>query len=191
MVWRITFFVVWEMKMQVNKMKYARIERERRFLLWELPDGLEERPYTHVTDHYLPDTRLRLRRMTDEMDNIVALKLTQKFGETAVPTQHTTITNIYLNEAEYQTLAQLGGDLLTKRRYRYSSGNQTFSVDVFEGQLSGLILAEIEAQTDEQLQTVSLPAWAVAEVTNDNFFTGGNLVTVTLAQLQAELAKHG
>ena len=176
--------------MQVNKMKYARIERERRFLLWELPDGLEERPYTHITDHYLPHTRLRLRRVADEADNIVALKLTQKIGETAVPTQHTTITNIYLNEAEYQTLAQLGGKRLEKRRYRYSSSGHTFSVDVFDGLLSGLILAEIEAQTDEQLQAVSLPAWAVAEVSNDIFFTGGNLVTVTLAQLQAELARY-
>jgi CYTH domain-containing protein len=177
--------------MKVNTMKYARIERERRFLLREMPDGLLERPYTLITDHYLPHTRLRLRRMTSEMGEVAALKLTQKFGETAVPTQHTTITNIYLNEVEYQILVQLGGDLLTKRRYRFASGKNTFSIDLFVGPLSGLILAEIEAQSDEQLQNVPIPTWVIAEVTNDIFFTGGNLVAITPNQLQAELAKYG
>lgn len=177
--------------MNVNKMKYARIERERRFLLGEPPEGLVARPYTLITDHYLPNTRLRLRRMTNEVGEVIALKLTQKFGETAVPTQHTTITNIYLNETEYQRLAQLGGDLLTKRRYRHASSEHTFSIDVFDGPLNGLILAEIEAQTDEHLQSIQLPDWAVAEVTNSAFFTGGNLAVVTCGQLRAELAKYG
>lgn len=176
--------------MEVNKMKYARIERERRFLLRALPDGLAARPFTHITDHYLPHTHLRLRRMTDETGAVVALKLTQKFGETAVPAQHTTITNIYLTETEYQLLAQLGGNLLIKRRYRYPNGEHTFSIDVFDGPLNGLILAEIEAQTDEQLQAVPLPDWAVAEVTDVVFFTGGNLVVLTPGQLWAELAEY-
>ncbi len=175
-------------------MKYARIERERRFLLRKLPDGLAERPYTLITDHYLPYTRLRLRCMTDETGIVVALKLTQKFGETdfdRLSPQHTTITNIYLNETEYQLLTQLGGDQLTKRRYRLPSGEHTFSIDVFDGSLNGLILAEIEAQTDEHLQSVPLPAGAVAEVTDEVFFTGGNLVTITADQLRAGLAKYG
>lgn len=180
-----------------SKMKYAQIERERRFLLRELPAGLAIRPYTHITDHYLPYTRLRLRRMTDEVGAEVALKLTQKFGETDFDKlshqsgTHTIITNIYLNETEYQTLAPLGGKRLEKRRYRYMSGEHTFSIDIFDGVLSGLILAEIEALSDEQLQNISMPPWAVAEVTDDIFFTGGNLVAITPEQLKDEMTKYG
>jgi hypothetical protein len=182
--------------MKVNKMKYAQIERERRFLLQDLPAGLAQRPFTHITDHYLPHTRLRLRRMTDETGAIVALKLTQKFRETGFdklsdqPGSQTIITNFYLNGTEYQTLAQLGGNSLTKRRYRLPSGSHKFSIDVFEGDLAGLVLAEIEALTDEELAHVPQPEWAVAEVTGDVFFTGGNLVTTTPAQLRAKLATY-
>lgn len=182
--------------MKVNKMKYAQIERERRFLLQDLPDGLAQRPFTHITDHYLPHTRLRLRRMTDETGAVVALKLTQKFRETGFdtlshqPGTQTIITNFYLNETEYQTLAQLGGNILTKRRYRLPSDSHTFSIDVFEGDLAGLVLAEIEALSDEELAHVPQPDWTVAEVTDDVFFIGGNLVTTTLTQLRAKLAEY-
>ncbi len=177
--------------MTTNKMKYARIERERRFLLHKLPDGLTERPFTLITDYYLPHTRLRLRRMTDESGAVTALKLTQKFSPTAVPTTHTTITNTYLNQTEYKLLSQLGGHILIKRRYRFPNAGYTFSIDLFDGDLAGLIVAEIEAKTDADLEAVPLPAWAVVEITEEIFFTGGNLATATPAQLQAKLTAYG
>lgn len=183
--------------MLVNKMKYAQIERERRFLLQGVPDGLPvDSPFIHIADYYLPHTRLRLRQVTDEEGAVIALKLTQKFLNSGFDKLsqregvQTIITNFYLNETEYNTLAQLGGNILTKRRYRLPSGGRTFSIDVFENSLTGLVLAEIEALTDEELANIPLPNWATAEVTNEIFFTGGNLVKITPDQLQAELAKY-
>jgi hypothetical protein len=45
-------------------MKYAVIERERRFLLSRLPDHLDPSVgFRRITDVYIPGTRLRLRHV--------------------------------------------------------------------------------------------------------------------------------
>ncbi len=44
--------------------KYACLEVEARYLLTRVPDGLLNQPKGwHITDHYFPETRLRLRHM--------------------------------------------------------------------------------------------------------------------------------
>ncbi len=157
-------------------MKYARIERERRYLLAQLPPGLTpDSPHTRIIDRYIPGTRLRLRRMEDETGKVTALKLTQKYDPPVGTGLETIITNLYLNETEFQTLACLEGPTLHKRRYPYPFNGRTYVIDVFEGPLNGLILCELEL--DEQTAAQPIPPFAVCEVTDDPTFTGGHLVT--------------
>ena len=160
-------------------MKYARIERERRYLLAQLPPGLTpDSPHTRIIDRYIPGTRLRLRRMEDVTVNVTALKLTQKYDPPTGTGLETIITNLYLNETEFQTLACLEGPTIHKRRYPYPFAGRNFNIDVFEGSLDGLILGEIEF--DELAGShIELPPFATREVTDDPFFTGGHLVTLT------------
>ncbi|MCB9136532.1 MAG: hypothetical protein H6636_13990 [Anaerolineales bacterium] len=159
-------------------MKYARIEREHRYLLTQLPPGLTPNsPHTRIIDRYIPGTRLRLRRMEDPDGNVTALKLTQKYNPPTGTGLETIITNIYLNEAEFQFLACLEGPTLRKRRYPYPYQGKTYSIDVFEGTLHGLILCELEF--DEQTPAhLEIPPFAAREVTHDPTFTGGHLVTL-------------
>lgn len=56
--------------------KYARIERERRFLLDRFPSADVVR-IRHITDRYIDGTCLRLREQTDDSGPAV-FKLTQK-----------------------------------------------------------------------------------------------------------------
>jgi hypothetical protein len=56
--------------------KYARIERERRFLLDRFPSADVMR-IRHITDRYLDGTLLRLREQTDDAGPAI-FKLTQK-----------------------------------------------------------------------------------------------------------------
>ena len=158
-------------------MKYARIERERRFLLDAPPDDLGARSFQRIIDRYISDTRLRLRRIEDASGAVVALKLGQKYGAPGSASYRTVITNFYLNEEEYRILALLGACTLTKRRYRYEHDGHPFGIDIFEGALSGLILAEAEAETDEHLRRLEAPPFAMTEVTDDLLFTGGVLAT--------------
>ena len=56
--------------------KYARIERERQFLVDRFPSGDIVRT-RHITDRYIDGTLLRLREQTDEGGEAI-FKLTQK-----------------------------------------------------------------------------------------------------------------
>ena len=59
--------------------KYARVERERRFLLPVVPSGEPVRRVL-IEDRYVRGTRLRIRRMTDldTAEGAVTYKFTQK-----------------------------------------------------------------------------------------------------------------
>lgn len=167
-------------------MKYARTETERRFLLGRPPEDLPA-AYRRIRDWYLDGTRMRLRRIEDPRGAVVQLKLGQKYGAGL----STAMTNIYLNPAEYELLRTLGGRPIVKRRYAYACDGRIYSVDVFESQLAGLVLAEIEFADAHAADRLPLPAFALADVTEVPFFTGGALADATAEQLARELARRG
>lgn len=167
--------------------KYARIERERRFLLGELPEGLTRASHhVQITDNYITNTRLRLRRMRVPETRERIWKLTQKFAPAPADFSHTVITNIYLSPAEYEVLSVFEGNELRKNRYPFEYAGRALAIDVFLGALWGLILAEAEFETDEEMRDFELPAFALAEVTNDEMFTGAGLVGMSFDEIHAE-----
>ncbi len=171
-----------------NMLKYARIEEERRFLIQQLPEDFPENaPYVRIIDQYIPDTRLRLRRMVSQDGETVALKLAQKYQSPELESHQAMITNIYLNEAEYKLLNELGGLQLTKRRYPYHYRKQAYSIDIFEGRLSGLITAEIEGNSEIEITRLPVPDFVQREITDEAFFSGANLVNLDQAEFQAWL----
>jgi hypothetical protein len=170
--------------------KYARPERERRFLLARLPSG-EPTRRVRIEDHYLIGTRLRLRRMTvlDDEGGGGAGQVTFKLGQ-KVPAPDGSpglITNVYLSEAEYSALAGVPANALRKVRASYPP----FGVDVFEGPLEGLILAEVEFETEAEQRAFRPIIETVAEVTTDQRLTGGRLVVTSAAELRAILRDYG
>lgn len=169
--------------------KYSCIELERRFLVRALPAEVASGASSwEIFDRYLPGTRLRLRRMESSDGLKVVRKLTQKYSEAGAPAVETTITNLYLTEAEYQALETLGGKLIRKHRYTVDYEGRHYSVDVFDDHLRGLILAEAEAETSDALAELDLPPFFEMDVTADPFFTGGALCTVSADQLRQHLA---
>lgn len=172
--------------------KYARVEAERRFLLKALPGDLAPgAAFLRIFDHYLPDTRLRLRRIETPQGEPLVYKFTQKFHSPGQPPQQTKITNLYLQADEYRLLSGLGGLPLVKRRYDYQHAGVNYSLDVFEAALSGLLLAELEAHGVEvgDFFRLPAPAFAVREVTADPAFYGGALAALSreaFLQRQAE-----
>jgi CYTH domain-containing protein len=171
---------------RVRAGKYARIERERRFLLAAAPtDGVTRRRL--ITDRYILGTRLRLRRVRDLDTGICELKFTQKLPASEPGHVQGLITNTYLSEAEYELLATLPAAVLAKTRLSIPQ----MAVDVFEAQLEGLVLAEAEFDTDEEARAFRPPLAPVAEVTDDIRFTGGSLVRASRADLAGWLADYG
>jgi CYTH domain-containing protein len=167
--------------------KYARVERERRFLLASAPLPAAVTASRRITDRYLPGTRLRLRRAEDRSSGACEFKLTQKVPATRPGHIQGLITNTYLSPTEYELLAGLPAVTLSKTRMSVPP----LGIDVFDPPLHGLILAEAEFTTDEAARTFLPPSESVAEVTNDTRFTGGTLVHAQRDDLLAWLAEYG
>ncbi len=170
--------------------KYARVERERRFLLRELPAGLKlSDAHTQITDNYITGTRLRLRKVRVPETNEWTLKLTQKHAPAPPDFSRTLITNIYLNQYEYEVLSVFEGNELRKNRYPYEHEGRKYSIDVFLGDLRGLILTETDFETDAEMDNFTPPPFAHADVTRDETFTGARLVELTADDLRGELKR--
>lgn len=174
-----------------TRSKDERTLRERRFLLREIPPGLSlTDEHAQITDNYITGTRLRLRRSRWVATNEWTLKLTQKHAPAPPDFSRTLITSIFLNEAEYETLSVFEGDELRKNRYPFAHENHIYSVDVFLGDLRGLILAEIEFDTDEAMEVFIMPSFAVCEVTRDARFTGASLARLRMDELRDIINVH-
>jgi CYTH domain-containing protein len=176
----------------VPESKYARIERERRYLLQDLPEGLSRADHhLQITDNYISGTRLRLRKVRDPQTNKWVVKFTQKFAPDTDDLSRTTITNTYLNPIEADTLAIFEANEIRKNRYHFEFEGRQFSVDMFLGDLFGLVLAEVSFDNDDELENFSPPPFALAEVTNNELFSGGRLSQLSFADLKDELIRMG
>ena len=172
--------------------KYACVERERRYLLPDLPEGLTRADYhLQITDNYITGTRLRIRKVRDPRTNKWVVKFTQKFAVNPEDLSRTMITNIYLNATEAEMLAIFEANEIRKNRYPFEFGGRQFSVDMFLGDLFGLVLAEISFETEEELDSFSKPAFALAEVTNNEIFSGGKLSQLNFADVRKEIERSG
>lgn len=171
--------------------KYAKVERERRYLLQDLPEGMTRAsPHVQITDNYLTGTRLRLRKVRNPQTNKWTVKLTQKFAPDPEDFSRTLITNIYLNALEAETLAVFdAANEIRKNRYPFEFAGRKFSVDMFLGDLFGLVLAEVSFETDEELDGFPRPPFAIADVTGSELFTGGRLCELTFAEIREEIIR--
>lgn len=151
------------------------MEYERRFLVDVNADWRRcVRPCSKLLcDRYLECGRLRLRRIEDSDTGRIALKLTKKYDSGSASAQP--IVSIWLSAAEHDALRALPGFELRKRRYYDEGAGAVFGIDVFEGELEGLILCEAEVDSAAARGQLAIPGYALHEVTEDPFFTGGSL----------------
>jgi CYTH domain-containing protein len=172
----------------VPESKYARLEQKRRYLLGDLPGDLTRAgEHVQITDNYITGTRLRLRKVRDPRTNKWTVKFTQKFAPNPADFSRTVITNTYLNASEYEVLSVFEANEIRKNRYQLEFEGRIFSVDMFLGELFGLVLAAVSFDTDAELDGFPLPAFALAEVTNNEMFTGGKLCQLTFDDIRSEI----
>jgi hypothetical protein len=156
--------------------RYAAREYERRWLLRNLPPELDpSRPAGLITDHYIDNTRLRLREQRDLGSGRCIRKLGQKFPERDGQLDVIVITNIYLNEAEYRTFLALPARRIVKHTWALDHNGRRYVIDAFRESLEGLILAECEYATEPDMRAAPAPRFDGVEVTSMPEFTGGEL----------------
>jgi CYTH domain-containing protein len=170
--------------------KYSKFENERRFLVSPDADwkSFIEPYYKTLKDKYIKNSRFRLRVMEDSDSERVIIKLTKKY-ESDSPF-YRLISSTVLSPEEYELFNTLDGDSLKKTRHYHNFNGQMFAIDVFEGELDGLILCEAEALSFEDLTAIEFPEYAKYEVTEDAFFDGGNLCVTTQSELKSKLSNY-
>ena len=167
--------------------KYSEGEYERRFLLRHLPFGAVEP--RRIRDYYLTGTRLRLRLVENPDGELLERVLGHKrrvVDDDATAIMH---TSLYLDSGEFEALTALPGRSLTKVRWAVDLDGQVASVDVFEGELLGLVMLEVDLKSAIRLTGFSPPAWAGPEVTHDEAFTGGALSMLLPADLDQAVTR--
>ena len=134
------------------------MEIERKYLIDEIPFDLKDYSCKVIEQGYLnTDPVVRVRRSNDKYI------LTYKGSGLMVREEY----NLPLNEEAYRHLIQkIDGRLIQKRRYLIPlAPKYTIELDVFEGDLAPLLLAEVEFETEEEANNFTPPEWFGEDVT--------------------------
>ncbi len=146
------------------------VEVERKFLVPDPPDLAATRA-DEIEQGYLAigeDAEVRVRRKGER------LVLTAKRGS-GLSRQE---AEIELDRERFDGLWPLTeGRRLHKRRHVVPHGDLKVEVDVYEGDLSGLVVAEIEFSSEEEAREFDPPEWLGEEVTGDHRYLNETLAT--------------
>lgn len=123
----------------------------------------------------MSDRSLRVRIHGDKR-----ARLTIKIGKSAL-VRNEYEYDIPLHDAR-EMLTQAVGIVIEKRRYRVPYKGFTWEVDVYEGALKGLVVAEVEMK--RETDRPALPDWIGREVTGDRRYSNQALATEGLLESQ-------
>lgn len=134
------------------------MEIERKYLVKQIPGNLGSFPCHIIEQGYLSTSPvIRIRKDND------LFELTYKSGGLMAREE----VNLPLDQASYtHLLGKIDGRLIRKRRYMIPlSGSLTAEVDIFEGSLAPLVLAEVEFPDEKLAMSFSPPDWFGEDVT--------------------------
>ena len=145
------------------------MEIERKFTLKRLPKNLSQYECKVIEQGYLcksPTVRIR------KSNNDYILTYKSKYG---IDTSGTDVlmsneVEVPLDQAGYEHLkTKIDDKIVEKRRYIIPLENGLkVELDIFEGYLKGLILAEVEFPTKEEAEAFVMPDWFDQDVSADS-----------------------
>lgn len=137
-------------------------EIERKFLVKSEAFKIEASTSTSISQGFLNADKARTVRvrLTDDKAFLTIKGETSRSGMSRLEWE----TEIPVEDAKtLLTLCEPG--VIEKRRYYIQHGEHTFEVDEFYGENQGLIIAEVELQTEQDV--IERPDWLGSEVTGE------------------------
>lgn len=133
------------------------MEIERKYLISTLPTDLQQYPTRKIEQGYLCTSPvIRIRQDND------LFELTYKSKGLMIREEH----NLPLTKEAYLHLRQkVDGNIITKTRYMIPYEQYTIELDIFEGTLAPLQLAEVEFPSEEAALAFIPPEWFGEDVT--------------------------
>lgn len=151
----------------------SEIEIEKTFLAKYLPANLNKYESVDILDVYVPkkvkNADIRIRKKND------IYTITKKI---LVPDQNagTKIEeNIIITGEEFKALAKSESNKLRKKRYYYPYKGNIAEIDIFTGNLKGLVLIDFEFKNHEEMNKFIIPDFCLADVTEEIDIAGGVL----------------
>ena len=161
------------------------IEREKTFLAKYIPQDVLTCESKDIIDIYIPKNQthshLRIRKSGDVCE--ITKKVQVEKDDASTQKEFT----IPLTKEEYEALSVLPGKRVEKRRYYYPYNGKTIEFDVFLGDLSGLVLVDVEFDTAEEKTAFDMPDFCLADITQEEFIAGGMLCGKTYEDISAQL----
>ncbi len=155
----------------------------------ELMPKLKGVSFKEMLDIYIPSSskhpNLRIRKSGDRYE--MTKKQPVKEGDSS----HQLEMTIPLTQDEFLELSGLKGKRVSKNRFLYNEGGYTYEVDVFQEDLIGLVLVDIEFKSNEEKSRFTPPAWAIADVTQEEFVAGGMLCGKNYGDIRKKLDGFG
>lgn len=143
-------------------------EIERKFTLVSLPEDLESYDSYDIEQAYLSNSpTVRIRKGGSKFT------LTYKSGKGM---DHAEYNLPLTEEAYYHLLEKHDGNVITKRRYKIPYNGLTIELDIFSGDLEGLIFAEVEFESVEEANAFVMPSWFKEDVTDDPHYRNSFMV---------------
>ncbi len=145
-------------------------EIERKFLVKEMPPGIERCTASEITQGYLAvtedETEIRIRRKGDRYYETVKSGRGLKREEIEVEISR---------EAFEALWPCTEGMRVEKTRCEIPCGEHVIELDVYSGALQGLLIAEVEFKSVEESARFVPPDWLGREITEDSRYKNRNL----------------
>jgi CYTH domain-containing protein len=163
------------------------IEREKTYLAKYLPDlsGCESK---EMVDTYLPENALHpIVRIRKQGDSYMITKKAPVNGSASLQTDQT----IPLKKEEYDALSLVSTKRIEKVRYYYPFNGRMVEIDVFQGDLAGLVLVDVEFESSDDIDAFPMPEFCLVDITDEKFIAGGMLAGKSYADIEPMLHIHG
>jgi len=145
-------------------------EIERKFLAKELPPEIDRYPNSEIIQGYLMitenDIEVRVRKRGGRCWHTVksGKGLIRKEAEKEITEQQF-----------FEYWPQTEGKRVEKVRYDIELENFLIELDIYSGDLAGLVVAEVEFDSEEESSHFEQPEWFGEEVTHDERYKNKNL----------------
>ena len=161
------------------------IEYELTYLAKYLPKDLSSCPSTEMMDVYIPaafeHARIRIRKNGERYE------ITKKEPAHGSDSSEQIEQTIRITKEEFEELKNIPGKIVRKRRYLYNFLDHTAEIDIFEGDLAGLVLVDFEFKTRSAMEKFVMPDFCLSNVSQEQFVAGGVLCGKSYEDIEQDL----
>jgi CYTH domain-containing protein len=165
------------------------IELEKTYLAKYVPEDLEKLRCIEISDAFFPENAkhpsLRLRKRGDKYE--ITKKIPSEGNDSSKQIEDT----IPLSLEEYSDIAKAGGKRFSKKRYIYPFQGRNAEIDVYQDDLSGLVVVDFEFDHETDKDTFQMPDFCLVDVTQEEFIAGGMLCGKQYSDIEKQLEALG